>query len=486
MPGDISSIPRKNFQNVGNGTTSPGEPVCVTFETQAIRARLECSPYGLLSNISAWATAWDLRDGETWNLTDSPDFVKHGHELGLQSLASTSLFVSDRKWTSLFADPRRLQCCENIIDSHISPGSVGYWSPNLNVGDENTKSFNFTIHGYPIEGYRKSSRSLPLPFEPYSMDDPLNRHLIWTDKPQMAALNCIPIIETANATMKVDADNEQVLEFDILGTPHSNEYAWIDAFTEYLPIDEIGNLVNITTSHGVLFVNGLLGAADTSKFSEPDDWTDPVSKQALDDILENVEDKTFNFRDPGLNVDMMSYSMLSLVGNNHQALLDLTTLERTAQKTFTAMFQHFVHHDLSFDDGGYVYQSLTEVAPDLGPAKIPSTSTPPASPPRLPNFIDLKISQPVELLRISAPAVWVGGIILVYLILTSVAVTIAARKYNKLLPRGIDSVADLAVLIAGGEKLLALAQETSASDSKHDPRSTARLGWFTGDHGEAR
>ncbi|RWA07716.1 hypothetical protein EKO27_g7380 [Xylaria grammica] len=445
VPSDLSLIPRGKLQNVGNRTAFSDAPAVVVLETQAIRARLECSPYGFISNISTWATRWDLTDGETWDLPESPDLISYGYELGLFGLQNTGFFVnkSSADFTTIFANSNRLQCCENITDGQLGPGSVGYWSPN-------TGSNNFTvkwIHGYPVEGYQV--------LDPYNLG--YYAHLMWADEPQMAALNCMPVVETANASVTVDAEDGRIIEFDILDIPRLDEFAWIENFVPHQR-GPITGAVNVTISHGILFLNSLLRAADISRI--------PSS-------------------DPGLNVDLMSYSMLSLVGNNHRALLDPVTLERTAKETFTVLFQHFANYKVSLDRGGYVYQSLTEELGDIGPSLLPN-NTPPPSPPNLPKYIDLQISHPVELLRVSTPAIWVCLVILAYLLPTCVAIAIASREYNKLLPKNINSIADVVVLVAGSERLLSLARENSTEDSKHNPISTATLGWFRDDCGELR
>ncbi|KAI0420768.1 hypothetical protein F5X98DRAFT_391488 [Xylaria grammica] len=469
VPSDLSLIPRGKLQNVGNQTAFPDAPTAVVLETQAIRARLECSPYGFISNISTWATRWDLTDGKTWDLPESPDLISHGYELGLLDSYNTGFLVnkSSAYHTTIFADSSRLQCCENITDGKLGPGSVGYWSPN--TGSD--KSNNFTvkwIHGYPVEGYQV--------LDPYNLGQ-YNAHLMWADEPQMAALNCMPLVETANASVTVDAEDGRIIEFDILDIPRLDEFAWIENFVPHQRGPRMG-AINVTTSHGILFLNGLLRAADIRKQIIPGNFF-------FVDSTENVRDETFTIRDPGLNVDLMSYSMLSLVGNDHRALLDPGTLERTAKETFTVLFQHFANYKVSLDRGGYVYQSLTEELGDIGPSLLPN-NTPPPIPPNLPRYIDLQISHPVELLRVSMPAIWVCLVILAYLLPTCVAIAIASREYNKLLPKNINSIADVAVLVAGSERLLTLARENSTEDSKHNPISTATLGWFRDDCGELR
>ncbi|KAI1412285.1 hypothetical protein F5Y13DRAFT_163244 [Hypoxylon sp. FL1857] len=492
VPYNFATVPQTDVQNTGNVTMAPMTTMNVTVETSGIRARLECSPYEHLNLVDSknWLTEWDLTNTSQWNHTLSSNTLKRGFELGLSDPGDNTLLFLDNNasmtgnYTTFFVNNKRFQCCQNITDGQIGSSSVGYWSPNLRNGSyypdfATSWPANFTvkwIRGRPVEGYSEkySSESEHTGSGPH--------RLMFAEKPQMAALNCMPIIETANASVTVSTDDSHVISFDLIDEPQSDPYAWSDDFKQHKSYEglcegpQCGNIysINITTSHGILFVTGLLGAADLNDFVG-------TNIDTYDIQSENIGDQTFNIREPGLNVDLMTYSMLSLVNYDHDALLDLNTLERTAQQTFTALFQNFASNNVSFETGGYVFQPLNEALPADLDTPRKRADTPPAD-----HTVTLKVSRPVELLQMSQPAAWVCMIILAYLIVASVILAFASRRYTKMLLRKVDSIADVAVLMAGSERLLNLAREKSMKDLKKDHVTKARLGWFTGADGTRR
>ncbi|KAI1457939.1 hypothetical protein F4805DRAFT_457381 [Annulohypoxylon moriforme] len=497
VPHDLSSVPQTNVQNTGNQSTVPESSMNVTLQTSGIRGRLECSPHQHLdlTNNTNWLTEWDLTNATAWNQTLDPDILKTGYELGLNRLGSNTLLFLDNNaslagnYTTFFVNNKRMACCQNITDGQIGTSSVGYWSPNLannSLYPDFATSWpaNFTIkwiRGRPVEGYHdrtssSSSSSTSLP------------RLMWSEPPQMAALNCMPIIETVNASVTVSTQDSHVISFDLLDEPQPDQYAWSDDFKQHKNYEGLcesagcDNLysVNITTSHGVLFITGLLGAADMSNFvGDIESWNIAT---------EPTDDQTFNIREPGLNADLMTYSMLSLVNYDHDALLDPDTLQRTAQQTFTALFQNYASNNISYTTGGYVFQPPNEALPsDLDTPvannnnKRADTSSSPSD-----STISLHVQRPVELLKMSKPAAWICMLILGYLIVATVILTVASRRYTRMLLRKIDSIADVIVLMAGSEKLLKEAREKSTAQLKGDRATKARLGWFTGADGTQR
>ncbi|KAI8634568.1 hypothetical protein F5Y19DRAFT_461290 [Xylariaceae sp. FL1651] len=499
VPSDLSVVSLQHFQQTGNSMMGIDLPVNVTLETPAIRARLECSPYDFLDDRAMWLTQWDLTDEDNWNTTANPGDLKTGYELGVYMANSpppSSLYLGQipgpydtyknfsGHYTTFFANSRRLQCCENKTGDSVGSASIGYWSSNQQYGFaypdiSNTWPVNFTvkwIHGRPIQGIMRAGE----------WPGDIAKSLIWVDPPQMTALNCQPIIETANAQVTVDATNGRVVSYNISENPRADEYAWTSPFLTYqnnfTMNDTLRYQANLTVSHGVLFVTGLLGAADIDNFGG-------TAQELPGDGLENVQDQTFNFREPGLNVDYMTYAMLSMVNNDHQKLLDVETLERTAQRTFSTMFQHFVNNNLSLTNGGYAYQSVGERLPaDIGQeqptAKRRKRNT--DEPTGGSQEISLHISRPVEILYMSEPAAWICMIILAYLIVSCGILAVVSGQYNYMLPGPTNSIADVAVLVAGSTRLLGLARLRSVGSIKSDSSTRAKLGWFRGAKGERR
>lgn len=273
-------------------------------------------------------------------------------------------------------------------------------------------------------------------------------------------------------------------EYSILQEPESDPFAWADIFVQRKNPNttayEDGDYVkNVTTSYGVMFLEALLKAA---------------SLQALSGCpnggcgTENLNDRTFNIRRPGLNVDYMSYSMLSLANNDTQALLDPEALSNLAQKTFSTFFQHFASNNVTIDSGGWVYQRTNDTLPvDLGVAQgVTAGRAPAASSQVTDTMASVVVSRPVEMLRMSPIAVALCLVILGWLIVTTVLIIILKGRYFSPLLRGVDTVADVAVMVAGSERLLQFAKEKGAAALQNDKSFKTRLGWFRTSTGEVR
>ncbi|KAI0107195.1 hypothetical protein GGR51DRAFT_571105 [Nemania sp. FL0031] len=473
VPIALNVTPSQDIQDTGNSTELSILSVHVTLETPAIRARMECSSYSFTDYEPWWLTKWDLTNKTNWNTTANPKNLKFGFELGISEESFNGI------WTSFFANSRRLQCCENKTADSVGLASIGGYPPIIsrNTSIPETWPTNFTvkwIHGRPIEGILRA--------EEWSHGE--GKRLLWVEKPQMTALNCQPIIETAHSRVTVDSHSGRVTSYKILEVPRAYEKAWDSPWIAYqnnLSPYRLLDEANVTVSHGVLFVTGLLGAADTTSFGTiPDPNTSPIN--------ENTRDQTFNFRQPGLNVDYMTYAMLSLVDFDHQQLLDAAVLERTANQTFSTMYQHFVNNNVSFTTGGYVYQPVGEKLPDdigqiytgrkrePGPANMTSGG----------DVITIRVSRPVELLKMSTPAAWICLVILAYLIVSCGVLAIVSREYNRMLPGPSDSIADNAALVAGSARLLQLSREESTRSIKKNDDIRAKLGWFHDAEGQER
>ncbi|KAI0100818.1 hypothetical protein GGR51DRAFT_531794 [Nemania sp. FL0031] len=302
----------------------------------------------------------------------------------------------------------------------------------------------------------------------------------------MTALNCRPIIETANASVTVDVTSGQVLSYDILEVPRPDDRAWASPFDSYKHnitsfTDPNYSKANTTVSHGVLFVTGLLGAADIDSFRG-------LNFDTPADSVENLGEQTFNFRESGLNIDYITYAMLSMVDYDHERLLDHDTLTRTAQRTFSVMYQHFVNNNLSVTNGGYAYQSPSEKLPqDIG-TKIDTKKRATGSnePAANSSMVTLHISRPAEILYMSESAAWICVSILAYLIISCIILGIASGDYNRMLIRPVNSLADVAVLVARSDRLLELARYRSVSSIKKDDNIRAQLAWLRNPAGERR
>ena len=194
--------------NVTNFGAVLDRNINVTTQTPAVRARIECSPYETISNSSNWLQTWDLHDTSFWNVSINPEEPARGYEL--LPIISLSPGMS----TTTFADLSRLTCCANGTNKEPGLSSIGYWS--MNSGEA---TYNFTVKW--IVG-----RPVPQQF----LDRQNISHFIWQEPPSMAALNCQPIIETANASVTVDMFSGVVQDFFIIDDPSVVTSPWNDNY----------------------------------------------------------------------------------------------------------------------------------------------------------------------------------------------------------------------------------------------------------------
>lgn len=238
-------------------------------------------------------------------------------------------------------------------------------------------------------------------------------------------------------------------------------------------------------SYGVLFINSLLRSASLRGYQGN---IEQANSGAYEEIL---EDRTFNIRDTehGLNLDLMSYAMYSLVDEDPIALLDAETMEATAQKTFTTFFQHFVSSNVPFETGGWAYQPINYTLPQcLWNFTAPSTCKDPIRWPisHTNRTTTAEISTEIVLLKTNPAAVWLSVAILVWLIATTVVIAAVQRRYLKNLKGDVACVADTLALVAGSDKLLKLLQDRREGRFEENDGIKTRLGWFKDREGQSR
>ena len=314
------------------------------------------------------------------------------------------------------------------------------------------------------------------------------RHLIFPSQPSMTLLSCKPVVETASALIVVNAANGQVSNSTILTTPVLDTFPWIDPGTmRKIPVASLANLstyddnFNVTASFGQLFNRALLQSASLRYMGSC--LATGFCKE------EDLDDRTFNIRQPGLNADFMSYSMLSLVDNDHEALLDPLQLAKLASKVYSTYFQHFaIYNTSATGNGGWAFQRINDTVPsDIPPPWLPSGYVPPivfASSEHPAPTMTIVVERPIETLRMSRTAVLLSSVVLVWLFSTVCMVSFQRRYFSSLL-RGVGSLADVALMVAGSERLLQFARDQTPEEFCKADFST-RLGWFRTKSGEVR
>jgi hypothetical protein len=214
-------------------------------------------------------------------------------------------------------------------------------------------------------------------------------------------------------------------------------------------------------------------------------------------LQDRLDDKVFNMMDntTGLNLDFMSYAAYAQVGFNAEALLDAEILLRTSQKVFSTFFQHFVGNNMTHIDGGYVYQPLG-LSLKTGPLVPNSTVQLTPDGVVAPKFEDVSrntsqtatvtLSTRVEVLQINPVALWICISILAWLIITIIILAAVQRRQYGGMMRNIECIADVLVLIAGSERLLAVVEEKGIDTILEEDNIFTRLGWFRDSDGMPR
>jgi len=253
-------------------------------------------------------------------------------------------------------------------------------------------------------------------------------------------------------------------------------------------------------SYGILFLKTLLRASELDN----DHWEElPDDFSPLIDMIdfEHVEEETFNIRDEtrGINTDLMSYSMYALANQNPEALLDPRTYLNLTQRVFSTFFQHYVSRNYSYTDGGFAYQKIGSRLADLGmPLEndeafktytdmdnntIVSAIYPILNTSRT---VDLVVCTRIDVLRMKPVATWLSIGILIWLMVTTLILAAVQRRYLKPLPRNIETLADVLLLIAGSDNFLKLVAERGVEGLMNDQEVLTRLGWFVDSEGKTR
>jgi hypothetical protein len=230
IPLDLSNIPRADttgsYEDVRGTSSIPQlqSVANVTFETMAIRAKLECAHIEQSEDTSQWASVLDSDAERREN-----EFSEHEAVY----LLNKTIFQHTGHWTT--ATPHRAIpiCCANLSDIRSANQSkpmaaLGFWTTNYpsDLAEEQSALFqstgNFTIKW--IRGVASMQKNNP---RLYGSDVAT---LYFSARPDMQALNCRPVIESNTATVTVDSLLGQVQSYKILNTPQPELAAWSDAF----------------------------------------------------------------------------------------------------------------------------------------------------------------------------------------------------------------------------------------------------------------
>ena len=189
----------------------------ITVQTQAIRARLECTPQGE-DPESPWWEEIDFKNSKLdsstneslWNATNSPPGLDVGYQLS-QDVGPNTFAI--------------LVCCSNETAQGPGEAAIGYWSANQTSTTQ-------------YESYIPSMSARWLVGRPLTQtynDSGLQSKPTWVfvAKPRISAVKCVPIIEKANASLVVNTQTGYVQNYTILDEVQPSKEAWADRFVRH-------------------------------------------------------------------------------------------------------------------------------------------------------------------------------------------------------------------------------------------------------------
>ncbi|TIA16947.1 hypothetical protein D6C81_05754 [Aureobasidium pullulans] len=374
----------------------------LTLQTTGLKASLDCHSLNYASDPPLWLTELDFlhspisNDVSLWNDINRPSILDLGYTL--------------KNFSSATLDLRSVKCCANDSMGQIGDAVVGYWSNAY--GSELTSTW---IHGRPIQGLYTPN------------DGSQQEFFVWQQAPQMSAVSCKPRIEAAKSLVTIDIETGVVYEYEIIGKLRNVSEAWSWPYSQKnitrdtTTWDDDGtypsfeDAVRVNASWGYLFWDAVINSGQQGA------W--------------------FRFQDPGLNVDLMSYSMLHLANDSREALLDPETLAVRASTTFGIFFKHFANWNITWDADwtGYVYEK------------------------DVPSKIDVTISVPTDQLLMSPVAAIMSMSILVFLIFVTIIMFTTNRHKYKAIPRDVNTLASILGWVYASDRLLAWAESAPPS-----------------------
>jgi hypothetical protein len=186
--------------------------------------------------------------------------------------------------------------------------------------------------------------------------------------------------------------------------------------------------------------------------------------------------------------------MYYLADRNTSALLTNTTrYSELVDQTFRTFFAHFVAGDAG-SISRRAYQKVGDKMPDLGRKVVYDTESgllkqedPETYPSRSTDItVDAQLNRRVQLLKMNPAATWISLSILITLVLITIVVLFFHRRFLSPLYRNVDCMADIMLLIAGSDHLLALVKERGIEALREDENLLVRLGWFRSENGQLR
>jgi hypothetical protein len=232
---DLGDIRDSLSADEHNTTSVPGYSRNITFETQGVRARLECHALEYPKNISSWLVHIDFTNRtidpamnqSVWNATNSPPDMDYGYALtGMANRGPRYGYYT---------------CCANETEGAPGDTAIGYWTNQPWIEDPHNVQDPTGAYG-GIGGHYSGSelsmtaklivgRTLESLYQPNPAGEDGNPAVyVWTEQPEFVLVNCTPVIEHANVSVYADLETGLVYDYRILGPVENATEAWIDNY----------------------------------------------------------------------------------------------------------------------------------------------------------------------------------------------------------------------------------------------------------------
>lgn len=219
-----------------NATSVPGYSRNITFETQGLRARLECRALDYPKDTSLWLQHIDFTNRtidpamkqSVWNATNSPPGLDHGYTLtGLANRGPRYGYYT---------------CCANETAGTPGDTAIGYWNNQIWTEDPPDSHAGSTgAYGGAGGSYDGSAMSMTAKLivgrtlDKLYQPNPAGKNnfpplYVWTEQPQFVMVNCTPIIEHANVSVSAELETGVVHDYKILSPLQNATEAWIDNY----------------------------------------------------------------------------------------------------------------------------------------------------------------------------------------------------------------------------------------------------------------
>ncbi|KAH7095344.1 hypothetical protein FB567DRAFT_512389 [Paraphoma chrysanthemicola] len=446
-------------------------PMNVSITTSALRARLDCR----ISQVPL--TDWLDRAEDVY-----PDRTRE--KLDGYVLPAT-LFDDKPYKTPVFTVPRRIACCTNGTSTG-NHSVIAYWSSTATYteprpaeevdlnGPLNLKVPQIWAPNFTIKWIRGPTSSTTISAQDNKLNHVTSRVgyedatlLYFLEEPKMALLNCLPVIERANASITLARSTGEILGAEMLSEPQLAAEAWDYAWDAVYPKPS-SNDTNFNVSYGPLFLTQLLNAPHLVLPQQYPNWL--VYNGSVEDL--SIERFAIRDLEHGLNMDFMSYANYYLADKDPALLLDPTRLLEHSQTTFQTFFKHFVTSGTTDKGTGKVRSAVYD--------DVRSYSN-------RGNWTAWSMSERIEILTMNETATRLSLAIIFILIVILIVVFVALRTVypSDSLQHRVECLADVLLMIAGSDEIVHMVHERGVDGIEKSGVMT-KLGWFRDKRGVVR